>query len=91
MSNEVAANLKHFADTFGEEYLYQCMAKACAVIRNDAVKLAPHDTGALKRSIDFEVSPDGLEGVVFSNLEYAPYVEVGTGIYSSKGNGRDTP
>lgn len=51
----------------------------------------PSDTGNLRRSIDFEVEDDGREGVVFSNVEYAPYVEVGTGIHSSKGNGRKTP
>lgn len=67
------------------------MASACAIVRNDARKNAPHDTGALQRSIDFQVSDDGCEGVVYSSIEYAPYVEIGTGIYSSKGTGRDKP
>ena len=29
-----------------------------------------------------------MEGVVGSTIEYAPYVEVGTGIYSTQGGGR---
>ena len=90
-NNEVSFNLRELAKQLKPQYLKPAMAKACAVVRNDAVTKAPQGTGTLKRSIDFEVSEDGTEGVVFSNLEYAPYVEIGTGIYSSKGNGRDTP
>lgn len=89
--NEVSKNLEKLADELNTKYLYKAMADACAVVRNDAIKNAPQDTGALKRSIEFEVAPDGTEGVVYTNLEYAPYVEVGTGIYSTKGGGRDTP
>lgn len=51
----------------------------------------PVDTGELKRSIQVDVEQDGSEGVIFSNAEYAPYVELGTGLYSSKGTGRKTP
>lgn len=91
MGNEVSANLRKLANELDSKYLTKAMAEACAVVRNDAVELAPHRTGALQRSIDFEVSEDGTEGIVYSNLEYAPYVEVGTGIYSTKGGGRDTP
>lgn len=91
MGNEVSANLRLLADELDSKYLTAAMAKACAVVRNDAIELAPHKTGALQRSIDFEISEDGTEGIIFSNLEYAPYVEVGTGVYSTKGGGRDTP
>lgn len=90
-NNEVSDNLKKLAKELDTTYIKQAMAEACAIVRNDAINLAPHDTGALQRSIDFEVSPEGTEGVIFSNLEYAPYVEVGTGIYATKGGGRDTP
>ena len=89
--NEVGRNLNKLAKELGSKYLYKSMAKACAVVRNDAIQNAPKKTGALKRSIDFEVAADGTEGVIFSNLSYAPYVEVGTGAFSKKGGGRDTP
>jgi HK97 gp10 family phage protein len=87
--NEVSQNLEKLAANLSS-MLEKAMTNACAVVRNDAVKNAPHSTGALQRSIDFEVSKDGTEGVIFSNLDYAPYVEVGTGIYATKGQGRDT-
>jgi HK97 gp10 family phage protein len=41
-----------------------------------AKKLAPVDTGRLRNSISHEV--DGQEVYIGSNVEYAPYVELGT-------------
>lgn len=88
--NEVSANLAKLSRNLGPQYLYPAMTKACAVVRNEAINKAPQKTGNLKRSIDFKVERDGTEGVIFSNARYAPYVEVGTGMYAKKG-GRDTP
>lgn len=90
-NNEVSQNLSEFIDRDLGNYLKQAMAAACAEVQGAAREKAPSDTGNLRRSIDFEVADDGREGVIFSNAEYAPYVEVGTGIYSSKGTGRKTP
>jgi len=89
-SNEVADNLRKVRNDL-KSLLAKAMNNACAVVRNDAIQNAPHGTGALQRSIDFQVSDDGTEGVIYSDLEYAPYVEVGTGIYATKGQGRDKP
>lgn len=91
MAHEVSNNLSEFISKDLGNYLKQAMAEACSVVQAAAREKAPSDTGNLRRSIDFEVEDDGSEGCVFSNAEYAPYVEVGTGIYSSKGNGRKTP
>lgn len=90
-NNEVSFNLNKLANELNSKYLYKAMAKACAVVRNDAMNNAPKKTGTLRRSIDFKVGADGTEGTIFSNCSYAPCVELGTGIYASKGNGRDTP
>lgn len=51
----------------------------------------PPDTGALRNSITHKV--DTAENTVYigSNLHYAPYVELGTGIYAEGGGGRPTP
>ncbi len=50
------------------------------------------DTGNLKGSIVFELLDDGRIGVrVGTNVEYAIYIEKGTGIYAVDGNGRKTP
>ncbi len=88
--NEVIANAQKLLAEF-DDRVGSAVSKACAIVRNDAIKNAPHKTGELQRSIEFEVSDDGSEGIIYSNLEYAPYVEVGTGIYATKGQGRDKP
>ena len=69
------------------------MQDACNIVESAAKDKAPKDTGALRRSITskVEVTGNSIEGIVFTPLEYAPYVEYGTGIYSDNGNGRKTP
>lgn len=50
------------------------------------------DTGRLVGSINFELIDDGRIGVrIGTNVEYAIYIEKGTGIYAIDGNGRKTP
>lgn len=56
------------------------------LVENDAKKKCPVDKGQLRNSITHEV--EGTEAVVGTNTEYAPYVEIGTGIFSSEGTGR---
>lgn len=67
--------------------------KACALVERSAKEKAPKDTGALRRSITSEVREDGNEvyGVVFTPLEYAPYVEFGTGLFAESGGRKDVP
>ena len=68
------------------------MGKACALVERDAKQKAPKDTGALRRSIKSKVEADGMtiEGDIYTPLEYAPYVEYGTGLFAEAGNGRKT-
>ena len=51
------------------------------------------DTGALQNSIisNVETTNEAVIGYVSTNLEYAPYVEYGTGLFAESGNGRQTP
>lgn len=52
------------------------------------------DTGALLRSIlPTDVKHDGNKHYVQvgSNIEYAPYIEFGSGIYAENGDGRQDP
>lgn len=66
------------------------LEKACIVVENAAKEKAPVASGELRNSITHSVSGD--VGEVGTNLFYAPYVEYGTGIFSSQGNGRkDVP
>ena len=62
------------------------MNKATTLVHGQAKDLAPVDTGDLAGSIHMETRKiaKGYQGRVYTNLEYAPYVEFGTGI---KGNG----
>ena len=66
--------------------LDEVLNKACILVENDAKKKCPVDKGQLRNSITHEV--EGIEAVVGTNTEYAPYVEIGTGIFSSEGTGR---
>lgn len=56
-----------------------------------AKDLTPVDTGNLRNSITHQVSEDRLEVYIGTNVEYAPYVELGTGVYAEGGGGRPTP
>ena len=77
----------------GDE-LKKALGKACALAEGEAKKKAPKDNGELRRSIASKVDENSgdLVGVVYTPLEYAPYVEFGTGLFAEDGNGRkDVP
>ena len=66
------------ADVGKTEWLYE----ACEFVRREASNRAPMRTGALKSSIDYEVRSSDkniTEGVIFTDLPYATFVEFGTG------------
>lgn len=48
-------------------------------------------TGALRNSITHKVDTTESSVYIGSNEKYAPYVELGTGIYAEGGGGRPTP
>ena len=64
----------------------RALEKACALVEAEAKKKAPKGNGELRHSIQSKV--DSLEGVIYTPLEYAPYVEYGTGLFAENGNGR---
>lgn len=80
-------------DLLDEVALRRAMERACARVERSAKEKAPKDTGALRRSITSEVTYEGgeLVGTVFTPLEYAPYVEFGTGLFAEKGGRKDVP
>lgn len=65
------------------------LAKACALVEREAKKKAPKGNGELRRSITSKV--EELEGIVYTPLEYAPYVEFGTGLFAENGGRLDVP
>lgn len=85
----ITERLENIADASQVE---AAMQKCCALVERSAKQKAPKDTGALRNSIASKVENiDGaIVGVVFTPLEYAPYVEYGTGLFAEEG-GRKTP
>ena len=54
-------------------------------------ELRAFDTGYLMGSITHEVNEADLSVRIGTNVEYAPYIEFGTGLYAENGKGRKTP
>ena len=69
--------------------LYMALGKACALVEGEAKKKAPKGTGELRNSITSRV--EGDVGIVYTPLEYAPYVEFGTGLFAENGGRQDVP
>lgn len=53
--------------------------------------LVPVVTGALRNSITHNVDTAQKKVYIGTNMDYAMYVELGTGIYAEGGGGRPTP
>jgi HK97 gp10 family phage protein len=73
--------------------LFKAMGQACAIVERAAKQKAPKGTGELRRSITSRVEPNagGVVGIVFTPLEYAPYIEFGTGLFAEEGGRQDVP
>lgn len=81
--NELLAKFNKLADLKGVE---SGMQKSCALVERAAKQKAPKDTGELKRSISSRVINEGqaIIGEIFTQLEYAPYIEYGTGLLQNR-------
>lgn len=89
MANVTIKNVDRLVQRFNniaKMELLDTMNKATALVHGQAKDLAPVDKGQLAGSIHMKVTKKGnsMEGRVYTNVEYAPYVEFGTGI---TGNG----
>ena len=76
------------------EMLKKNLEQACLLVERSAKQKAPKVEGNLRRSIESRIEEEGtsLVGIVFTPLEYAPYVEYGTGIFAENRGGRqDVP
>ncbi len=94
MANEVKVEgldkvLAKIEDIANEEEIVKRLGLACALVERAAKQLAPKDNGELRRSITSKV--EGLTGIVFTPLEYAPYVEYGTGLFAEEAGRKDVP
>lgn len=84
--DEVLVRLNRIADP---ESLQAALGKACVLVERSAKQKAPKDSGELRRSITSRIE-NGV-GIVFTPLEYAPYVEYGTGLFAEESGRRDVP
>lgn len=80
--DKLVAKLNNVSETAVKDALTQ----ACLEVEREAKIQCPVDDGQLRQSITFEVTEN--QGVVGTNVEYAPYVHQGTGIYAADGDGR---
>lgn len=76
-------------DIADPQKLNAALGRACALVERSAKEKAPKDTGELRRSITSKV--ENGEGIIFTPLEYAPYVEYGTGLFAENGGRTDVP
>lgn len=86
----VIDNLENFINSGLENKIAEALEKACLLVETDAKKKCPVGDGQLRQSITHKVDIENMEGIIGTSVEYAPYVEIGTGIYSSEGTGRKT-
>lgn len=80
-AEELERKLNSISDGMKKEIIEKAVRKGIQTVRAEAVLLCPVDTGELRNSIKttIEVSDDTVSGIVYTNKEYAPYVEFGTG------------
>ena len=84
--DEIIERFNNLAD---EAEIEKALGKACALVERSAKEKAPKDNGDLRRSITSKV--ENNEGIVFTPLKYAPYVEFGTGLFAEEGGRKDVP
>lgn len=73
--------------------MHAAMGKACARVERSAKQNAPKGNGALRNSITSTIVEDGtdIQGIVYTPLEYAPYIEYGTGLFAEEKGRTDVP
>lgn len=84
-NREIDANIDKLTSSTIPNALEQALTKAALIVEASAKKNAPVQTGTLRNSITHSVDKAKLEAVIGSNLDYAPYVEKGTGIHAEGG------
>nr|DAQ87219.1 MAG TPA: putative tail component [Caudoviricetes sp.] len=76
--------LQNLLKNVGTAPIERTIKKVTVEVQGQAKALAPFNTGTLRNSIKMNYDSNKKEGRVYTNLEYATYVEFGTG---TKGNG----
>lgn len=88
MAVEITDNSKKFIEAMQKAAL-RALEKCGLTAEGYAKALCPVDTGNLRNSITHQIDEAEPAAYIGSALEYAPYSELGTGIYYP--GGRPTP
>ena len=76
--------LQNLLKNIGTAPVERTIKKVTVEVQGQAKALAPADTGTLRNSIKMNYDSNKKEGRVYTNNDYATYVEFGTGV---RGNG----
>lgn len=76
--------LQNLLKNIGTAPLERTIKKVTVEVQGQAKALAPANTGTLRNSIKMNYDSNKKEGRVYTNNDYATYVEFGTGV---RGNG----
>ncbi len=87
--NEVSLNIQKVINELLPEAIKEGLEAVGQFVENESKGNCPVDDGTLKASISHDVEESTV--YIGSNVEYAPYVHQGTGIYATDGGGRQTP
>ena len=82
---------KYFNSKLSPENTRKALLKAGALVERSAKQKAPKDNGQLAQSIQYDVDGSATTCTVFTPLEYAPYVEYGTGLFAEQGGRKNVP
>jgi HK97 gp10 family phage protein len=91
MAGEVYLNIQNVVNKLLPEALKQGLEALGQLIENTAKENCPVDDGQLRASITHQITDDLSSVEIGSNLEHAPYVHQGTGLFAKEGDGRQTP
>ena len=83
--------IKQLTDISKNENISQAITDSCLLVERSAKQKAPKGNGELRRSITSRVESNNeseIQGIIYTPLFYAPYVEYGTGLFAENGNGR---
>lgn len=91
--NDISINLDKLINNKLENRILKTLEAACQLVENKAKENCPVDDGTLRASITHTIKKEGkkYEGIIGTNVDYAPYVHEGTGLYAVGGKGRQTP
>ena len=86
---KITADNRKLVKNATDEQIKKALEECGLTAERYAKENAPVDTGNLRNSLTYQTGKRKV--LIGSAVKYAPYVELGTGIYAEGGGGRKTP